>query len=405
MHDVAFMFVSGFVTPEHSTICRFIAMHKESIKSLFAQVLYVADNMKLIDYKMIVIDGTKIKANASKQFNGTIEDFKKKQAKLQGQIEKALEKQANAEDEEDRNYWLAKQERYTETCSKISLFLTSAMEQKNDNNSERAQNITDPDCRMLKSNGTFICGYNAQAAIDISSGLLLGADIVDQTNDKQAFPAVVEAIKAAVPATRMQCIDQSTFLADNGYYSPDTFEYAGKHDLDVYISDRTTETLYNNESNEKTKIGSKDCSIRRGKDGKIALECPRTQVWQTYSVSDYHGRTIYTFRTGERPTPCNGCRFYNRCVGATKNLKKDFEIDERSITNSDLIKAHSVKLHSEKGKRIYSKRMPSIEHVFGDIKTNMGMRTFLRRGLERVSTEGSLIATCFNLRRVFILAH
>ncbi len=44
IHDVAFMFVSGFVTPEHSTICRFIAMHKEAIKSLFAQVLYIADN-------------------------------------------------------------------------------------------------------------------------------------------------------------------------------------------------------------------------------------------------------------------------------------------------------------------------------------------------------------------------
>ena len=95
LHDSSFMFVSGFATPEHSTICRFIITHKQAIISLFAQVLYIADNMKLVDYTMIAIDGTKIKANASKQFNGTLDDFRKKEGKLQGQI-KRLSRNRNA---------------------------------------------------------------------------------------------------------------------------------------------------------------------------------------------------------------------------------------------------------------------------------------------------------------------
>jgi len=102
IHDIRYIFLSGYIAPEHSTISRFINKYTEAIKNIFVQVLYIADNLGYIDYKVIATDGSKIKADASTKFTGTIFDFKKKTERLEKKIELAIKKQQETDKSEEK---------------------------------------------------------------------------------------------------------------------------------------------------------------------------------------------------------------------------------------------------------------------------------------------------------------
>lgn len=401
IHDIRYVFVSGGCTPDHATICRFLVKYHEAIKELFTQILYIADNLGLIDYRTIAIDGTKIKGDASRQFTGSLDDFRCKRDRIDKKIERALAKQSETDDSEEREYWQAKTERYAKTRQRIDTFLAHAKERLNENGTERHQSGTDRDCRILKSHGEYLCGYNGQVGIDVESGLLVGAEVVDHSNDKQAFPVVVEVIRSTVPPTAE--INKSKYLADNGYYSPDTMEYARKHGLDVYVSDRTTSELYETPENATAKISAKDCCVDVAADGSVSLICPGQERLVVYKKKKAGNRVIYRFSTGVHRPACLQCGLHNRCVGKNSCAEKEFEIDERAVLGNTFLQQHREKLHSESGKRIYSKRMSAVERVFGHIKGNGGFHSFLRRGLKLVDTEWKILTMCFNVRRMFVL--
>ncbi len=405
--DLGFMFVSGYAEPEHSTICRFIQQYKKELKKIFTQILYIADKSGFIDYSMIALDGTKIKGNASKQFYGTLKDFEKRKNKLEKNIEKAMKKQQEADSEDEETYWHKKQKRYKKTHARIESFLKEAKVTQNNDGTERQQSMTDNDSQMVKDKTRYICGYNAQAAIDVKSGIIVTADIVDNPTDKQAFSQVIEELKQTVPAESIERVNESSFLADNGYYSGSTMDYSRKNDLDIYIADGTSATLYSDsdkDNNKVRKVSVRECTIKKDKDGKITLTCPGGITTDNCKLRKGHrGRNVYRIRIGANLPECNRCSRYEGCVGKNKKRGKDFEVDQRIVDNCQFVSDHHEKLHSETGKRIYAKRMSAIERVFGDIKHNKNFTEFSRRGMENVKTEWQLIMMTFNLKRIYKL--
>jgi len=145
-HDVRYMFISGYETQKYSTICRFIIKYQMQLKEVFKKILYIADDMGYINYNIIATDGTKIQANASKKFTGTIEGFKKISTKSDEKIKLAIEKHQSANVEIKREYWGNKKKRYEENKSKIDNFLNTAEAEYTIRKKERKQNITDNDC-------------------------------------------------------------------------------------------------------------------------------------------------------------------------------------------------------------------------------------------------------------------
>jgi len=403
VRDIRYMFVGGGNAPEHSTICRFLEKYRDAIKDLFTQILYIADNIGLIDYRTIAIDGTKIKGNASRQFTGSIADFESKRARLDAQIKRALDKQKESDDTEEKQYWEAKSQRYAKNRKRIDSFLAQAVERRNEDGGERHQSSTDNDCRILKSREEYLCGYNAQVGIDVGSGLLLAAEVVDLSNDKRAFPVMAEAIRAAAPADAD--VGESAYLADNGYFSPDTFDYARGRDLDVYVSDRSAVELYEPPGNAKARIGSKDCRMESMDDGTVVLVCPGQLRIKASGKTRSDNQTVYRFRVGRNCSTCRDCAYFARCAGLNERAAKEFQVDERAVLGSSFMERHRQKLHSEPGKRLYGKRMSSVERVFGHLKANNGFSAFLRRGLDRVNGEWMILAVGFNLRRLFVLTN
>jgi transposase len=218
-HHMGYIFVSGYNTPEHSTISRFLNKYETRIIDLFAKILYLADKSGFIDYNLIAIDGTKIKANASERFIETIEDFTKREAKLTEKIQKAIKKQKCADVDEERDNWNKKRENYEKDLQKISAFLKDAQRIKTESNSEIKQNIGDSDSRILKfKRGEYGSGYNAQAA-SCNSDFILAAEVSNVVRDTKNFEPIFKNVQNSVPEERRYELEKSKYLFDYGYYS------------------------------------------------------------------------------------------------------------------------------------------------------------------------------------------
>jgi len=103
------------------------------------------------------------------------------------------------------------------------------------------------------------------------------------------------------------------------------------------------------------------------------------------------GETYYSF-TAYNKEECKQCAFHDKCCGKIKkNNKKAFRIKAKIYNNWELIKKNKEKTESEKGKIIYSKRMGAIEKVFGHIKTNIGYKQVLVRGIEKIGAIWSML--------------
>ena len=122
-NDFGFMYVSGFATPDHATICRFIERFPEQIKIIFASILYIADSCDYLDYEIIATDGTKINASASSDFTGTMEEFEKKESRYEKKIEELMEKLNEANSKAEKEEIQKKKEKYKSEMDKISDFL------------------------------------------------------------------------------------------------------------------------------------------------------------------------------------------------------------------------------------------------------------------------------------------
>ena len=96
---------------------------------------------------------------------------------------------------------------------------------------------------------------------------------------------------------------------------------------------------------------------------------------------------------------------YPICIGKRKSKKRDFTIEKSKLESRKTLDEHQRKMHSEAGKRTYSKRMALIERAFAHMKENTGFKGFLRRGLEKVNNEWLLVCGSYNLTQMFNLAN
>ncbi len=407
LHDIAYIYISGYTTPDHSTISRFAHKFRKQIMDLFSLILYIAGNQGYIDYELTATDGTKIIANASEKFSGTIEDFKKRKAKLDTKIEKALEKCDQAEDEEKKKYWNKKKERYNALNNKLETFLDNAQEIKKKDGKEIKQNITDNDARTMKvGNGrNFKPGYNAQATTCGKNGLIVGADITNEANDIHQLQPMLELVCELAPEELKDNIKNGTHLADNGYDSVDNAVYAYENNLDILIPPGTTKELFNKkpEEYEKVKsIGIKNCRIEKT-DNEVKIICPGEQELTKYTDVLLKGELYRSFTVYEKQK-CIACKFYKICCGGLKeNKKKVFKIKADLLDNLELIQQNRKRIESVEGKIIYSKRMGAIEKIFGHIKENIGYKRVLVRGIEKVRLVWNMLCITYNLRRMYNL--
>ena len=356
--DVGFRFLSANQQPDHWTISEFRKRHHKALGGLFEQTVRMAAEAGLVKMGQVAIDGTKIKANASKHSAMSYSYMKKEEERLRGEIERMLREAEETDRREDEEYgddsgWeLPKELRTPEGRLEAIKKAEAELEREARERFEREQaerrkeaeskgktfkpakdpeaakprprdqrNFTDPDSRiMVSSDKAFIQGYNAQAAVDVKTQIIVAADLGNQANDSTYLPGQVEQV---VRNTGRRPKEVS---ADAGYYS------------------------------------DPNVGLLEGK--KIQALIPPEKVkhseWRTQQP--IRGRI-----------PKNSSRKY---------------LMQR-------------KLRTKRGRARYKLRQESVEPVFGFIKEGLGLRQFLLRGLEKVRSMWKLTCAAHNLWKMY----
>jgi len=219
---VGFRFLSANQQPDHWTISEFRKRHHKALGGFLEQTVRLADKAGLVKLRHVAIDGTKIKANVSKHSAMSCGYMKKEEQRLREEIERMLREADEIDRLEDEEYgdesgWelpegLSTREKRLEAIRRAKAELErEAREKLEREQAERRKkaesrgkkyrlekdpgdggpedgdqwNFTDPDSRiMVNSDKAFIQGYNAQAAVDAETHIIVAADLgTPQAND------------------------------------------------------------------------------------------------------------------------------------------------------------------------------------------------------------------------------
>ena len=328
--DIAFRVLAANNTPDFRTISDFRKDNVDALSGLFVQVL--------------ALDGTKVKANASKHKAMSYQRMKEKAAQLAAEVAELLRQAQAADDEEDRRYGkdkrgdeLAEELAFREGRLEKILEAMAALEAEAHAAAEQAEaeggkhpgvpddkaqrNFTDTESRIMPAPGgkDFLQAYNCQSVVDSAHQVIVAARATNQTSDKQQAASMMEETIDNVGAVPREV------SADAGYYSA-----------------KAVDELY-----------------ALGVDPFVAPEQPR------------HGRVVPPAPRGRIPS---------------------------HLSSRDRMRR---KLQTRRGRQRYALRMQTVEPVFGQIKQGRGFRQFLLRGLEKVNGEWSLICTGHNLLKLF----
>lgn len=370
--EVPYRVLAADQHPDHDSIAEFRKRHLQALGSLFVLVLELCKASGLVKLGHVALDGTKIKANASKHKAMSYDRMKEKEKELELEVAALLQAAAAADQEEDARHGkgqrgeqlpaeLARRESRLKKIRAAKAALEQAAREQAAQEAQQARakilerqkqeeetgkkprgpapkvpdvertepepkaqrNFTDPESRIMKDGGkkNFEQCYNAQAAVDSHAQIILAAEVTQEANDKQQLAPMLEQVKkngGELPAKAS---------ADAGYFSAAQVTDPRIAAVDLYVS------------------------------------CDRQK----------HGAPV-------TPRACHSGP----------------ETEELTV-----IERMREKLKSVEGQALYRMRKAIVEPVFGQVKEGRGFRRFSFRGLENVSAEWKLIALTHNLLKLF----
>jgi len=236
MERANFMMIVAGDPPDFRTIAEFRKRHLRTLAGLFVQVLRLAETAGLVKLGHVALDGTKIKANASKHKAMSYERMKRREAELSAEVDRWLAAAAAADAEEDKRLgdkrgdempaWVADKEKRLEkiraaraapeaeakAAAEAEMRRRAEAEEKRlaegrkkngrtpappspqpDDKAQR--NFTDPDSRILLTKGGYIQGYNAQAAVDGAAQIIVAHALTPSMSDQDQLVPLIDAAK------------------------------------------------------------------------------------------------------------------------------------------------------------------------------------------------------------------
>jgi transposase len=357
--DVAFRYLAAQATPDFRSFLKFRKRHLARFERLFVQVVQLAQEAGLVKVGRIAVDGSKLKANASKHKAMSYERMGEDEQKLTEEIHRLIERAEAVDAEEERQYGdgdgyslpdaLAHREHRLDTIRAAKARLEERARQRAEAEKERRaaearereeqgekpkhyrkepdpipkpkeqENFTDPESRIMRDGATkgFVQAYNTQIAVDDAHQIIVATDLDNEACDQGHFVPMLDAVKENTGTYPGEA------LADAGYRSEETFETLEDYPTEAYVA----------------------CG-REAYDPRIP--CP-TEPLPEYAT-------------------------------ATQHMER--------------------KLLTPNGRKIYRKRKSIVEPVFGWIKNVLGFRQLSLRGQANARGEWHLVCLALNLRRM-----
>jgi transposase len=348
-----FMMIAAGDAPDFRTISEFRRRHLKALAGLFVQVLKLAERAGLVKLGHVSLDGTKIKANASRHKAMSYDRMKKREAELKAEVDRWLAAAEAADAAEDKLYgdkrgdelpdWVADKQKRLEKIREAKAALEAeAKAAAGEEERRRAEaqakrlaegrkkngptpappkatpeakaqrNFTDPQSRILKTKDGYIQGYNAQAAVDAKAQIIVAQTLAASMNDQDQLVPLIEGIRDNLGRNPKEA------SADAGYLSEANLTALSDRGISAYVA------------------------------------------------------------TGRAKRPAQS---------------------KRALCGS-LTKAMQEKLKRAGWRSRYRLRKQIVEPVFGQIKQARGFRQFLLRGIEKVRAEWAMICIAHNLTKL-----
>lgn len=377
-HNISFMWLMGGLKPDHKTIANFRKNNKVAIKKVFKQIVRICLNINLIEGNCLFVDGTKIRGSASINNTKSKVKLEKYLLKVDDKINKLLEEFEQTDNKESGSY--VELEKELQSKTKLKAKIESSISKMNEENLSTI-NTTDPDAIKFKGRQGKHAGYNGQVVTDELNGLIVSADVVNESNDLNQFTKQIDNAN--------QNLDDlcKTAVADAGYAKVDDIIGTTDKGINVIVPSQKQAA-----HNPKADPFDKD-QFKYDSDNNHYI-CPEGKILTYFKERKLRNHSEYKILNTK---DCLNCKYFGIC---TKS--KVGRIITR-LDNEELKEKLEARYASDEGQAIYKKRKSKVELQFGHIKRNLNGGHFLLRGLEGVKAEFAILASCFNITRMIKL--
>jgi transposase len=409
---------------DHTTLSEFRRKHAEELKDLFVQVVLLARRLKLLSLERVGFDATRVRANNRRTGTRTPEQLRQERDQLAVKFEEFAQ-QAAAEDAQDEQWFesgsshpvpaeLRDAQRRREQIDATLQELAQA--QAAGRAVPKRVPITDPESRMMPNkDGGCAPNYTPLATVDIDSGLIVAADVLNVVNeDGQLVPAVEQVQRQfdlpAPPevltdglngtgANLAACAERGISIVSPCEVPDPASNPALRSDPTQPVAEADWDRLP--EHPRKGDVPQLDKSAFVYDEQRDCYWCPlgRPLAYRhTTSEASGSGRRIRA-RYQAEPAACGSCPLRARCLHGQRTQSRSITREQHEGHRE----RHARKMSTPEAQATYALRRHPGERPFAVIKQVFGVRQFLMRGLERVRTEWRWSAMAFNLQRLLSL--
>jgi hypothetical protein len=405
--EATFVYLAGGGRPNYRTLARFRRENAAAFRAVFQETVILALRVGLARLGHVALDGTKLKANASKHKAMSYGRMRQREAQLREEIARLVD-QAEAQDAaEDQEYGtdsdgysvadeLARRE------ARLAKIRTARERLEAEQRAEQGlaedaapeiadkeqRSFADPDARiMLMKRGDYDYAYNAQAAVDAESGVIVAAALTNVAPDVGHLPALAGEVRALRAVAEVPDDDPTTLSADAGYFSGENAAEDGDG-LDLLIAAGRDDPAA--AATHGTVFSIDHFGYDPLRDVWI---CPAAKLLHLAPPTGRRGRPNQHQYLASS-TDCTACPLRPACLKPDEHHRRLQAEDRRSAGTMRL------KLRQPDARRRYARRKAIVEPVFGHLKEARGFTTLSLRGLAHAAAEYLLACLAHNLGKL-----
>ena len=397
--DLHYMYVSANLKPDHTSLSRFRKNHLDLLADYFLQIVKMAKESGVDDFKTISIDGSKIQAASSAKNSKTSEELAAFLQKVRKDIEEYM-RQCDALDEDSIDTDSLKEvQRKIEHLKEMEKTLLTRQKEleirksslKPEHCDKHKINTIEPDARnMNKVNGNQkLPAYNTQISVTTKTQLIAANDVQMEANDFNQLDRQHQNTESNLGSDPSRC-----YLFDAGYHNLDQLEYVYTNQLNVFLASPRPEKTSQQSLDEKKTFTREDFVYNKEND---CYECPAGN--QLFYENDYRKGHKWFGRV-YKTDACSNCHLKAKCL--KPNQKKNQKRIRREHREY-LAELNYDKCQTDQAKQMQKLRSTTVEPAFGNLKSNLGFRRFSLMGLENVKGEFNLMCIAHNLNKLFLL--
>jgi transposase len=378
-YNLSFIWLMGGLKPDHKTIAEFRRKNTDALKKALVQCVRLCVRLDLIVGNVLFVDGSKIRGNASIKNTWDKKKCQQVLAKAEKRIEEAIAEAEALDEEETGESSLIAVNKKREDAQAIKQQVQQ-IEEELEESQRKSLNTVDKDCTRVNNFQGSGAGYNAQVVVDDQNGLIVSCDAVSTNNDLGQFSMQIEQAQEVLGKSPQVAV------ADSGYAFVEDLAKIDGQQIQVIVP---TQRIASGRE-----VGEYDKRHFHYDPEQDCYFCPQNQKLIYNSLNRKRFGKAYLIEKAEY---CFACSAYGKCTKAKKG-RKVVRLDHEELQE---------KLEREyplsRNQVIYKRRQEKVELVFGHIKRNLGVSSFLLRGFAGVRAEMAVFSICFNLRRMITI--